>query len=193
MKNITFFVIALFAVFVLSGCASFDGSDRPPIIWEGDEIFTSTLNKEAFYGTFAMANGNRTMIISENSFTYLFPGGNPPTNVVCRITRWNEVSFNVQNGSANGIQANTTVKAMEIICVVEEVLSQTIGNQMNALFGLPNATAVMEPGHIFSVWLLCNDPALISSPSSVHSGGINIGFVNDQGRRAAPWPNFFKQ
>ena len=45
-------------------------------------------------------------------------------------------------------------------------------------FGLSNENIDLEPGHIFTVWLL---PA---------TGGINVGFINWQSAKTIPWPNF---
>ena len=150
--------------------------------YKNEEDVIEPLDREIFYGTFTLSNNQRTMIVSETGFTYIFTNGSPPTNVQSQIVSWKQVTWTPGNvGSNTGFTANTPYAAWEIECEVEVITSQTKGTQIAQFFGLPDENEDLYPGYRFTVWLL---PA---------SGGINVGFINWSPTRTIPWTIFFKQ
>jgi len=141
------------------------------------------LKKEDYFGTFTISNGQRTMIINETGFTYIFTQGTPlPTDVQSKILSWKEVTWTPGNvGNNTGFTAGTAYRVWEIECEAEEVRSQTKGTQIAQFFGLSHQDDTLNPGHVFTVWLLSA------------SGGINVGFINWSPTRTIPWPLFLKQ
>jgi len=161
---------------------------------ETEEI--ESLNEADFHGKFSQSGGSpRIMTISHESFRFEFPnGGTPagsePTDVTSIILGWKEVQWTVQanNNNASAIPVGETVSAWEIECEVEVYVSHLNGDQINDFFGVPRGSTSIDVGHKFTVWLLCKDPAAVSS-----TGKIFVGYINNGNNRAAPWAEFTRQ
>lgn len=146
-------------------------------------------SKENFYGTFSVTTGNspyRRIILNDDTFTFQWSGStgfSPLTlDVESKITDWEKMIWDVENGLPNGFEAVNT--AWKITFEVTDVRNYSgAGTAVLPLYG-----GGPQPGDgSYTAWLICKDPATLSG-----SGEITIGLINNGGKRATPWGNFIK-
>ena len=163
------------------------------------DIIYWAFKQEDFYGTFTN-QGNRRLVVSENSLTYLVGAAgadfsNPTVDIVSGIIDWKKVTWVTTNSSTNIAPANTTLTAWEIKCEVTAVNKWTSAAPMNLIYGLDSTATTPPPeGQTFTTWLLCNNPQKISGTAAASPDyeGINIGYKNASNANTTQWANFIK-